>query len=316
MSTQAAHRKDLLQIRGLSAAEITAILDEARRMREVSRRADGRRDDLAGRLVVLLFLEASTRTLTSFDLAAKRLGADTVSISKVGSSMSKGESLIDTVRTVDAMRPSAVIVRDSASGSPRIVAANTRAAVVNGGDGQHEHPTQALLDALTILDHKERIAGLRVAVVGDIRHSRVARSNAHLLATLGAHVVFAGPRSLLPEGIEQIAAESEGTVTRAGSVDEAVEGADVVMMLRIQLERQQEAFFPSLKEYHAGFGLTAERLERARPDAIVMHPGPVNRDVELASELMDGPRSVILEQVANGVAVRMAVLSMLATRVA
>jgi aspartate carbamoyltransferase catalytic subunit len=308
-------RKDLLQIRGLEPSEITAILDEARRMRDVSRRADGARDDLRGRLVVLLFLEASTRTLTSFDLAAKRLGAQTVSISKVGSSMSKGESLIDTVRTVDAMRPSAVVVRDSASGSPRIVAANTRAAVVNGGDGQHEHPTQALLDALTILDHKERIAGLRVAIVGDIRLSRVARSNAHLLCALGAHVVFAGPRSLVPEGMDGIADTGEGSVARARSVDEAVDGADVVMMLRVQLERQQEAFFPSLREYHTGFGLTPERLERAQPDAIVMHPGPVNRDVEMATELVDCPRSVILEQVANGVAVRMAVLSMLASRV-
>lgn len=309
-------RKDLLQIRGLSKAEIMAILDEARRMRDVSGRTDGVLDTLRGRLVVLLFLEASTRTLTSFDLAAKRLGADTASISRVGSSLSKGESLVDTVQTLDAMRPSAIVVRDASSGSPRIIAAHTRAAVVNGGDGQHEHPTQALLDALTILDHKGRLDGLRVAILGDIRHSRVARSNAHLLTTLGAHVVFAGPRSLVPEGIERIVDEEcDGSLTRAGSIDEAIEGADVVMMLRIQLERQQEAFFPSLGEYHARFGLSAERLARAAPDAIVMHPGPVNRGVEMDSEIVDGPRSVILEQVANGVAVRMAVLSMLASRV-
>ena len=309
-----ADRKDLLKIRGLSSGEINELLDLAREMRATSQRADELRDDLRGRLVVLLFLEASTRTLTSFDFAAKRLGAGTVTISKVGSSMSKGESLIDTVQTVNAMSPSAIVVRDSASGSPAIIAQHTNAAVVNGGDGQHEHPTQALLDALTILDHKPTLEGLRVAILGDIRHSRVARSNAHLLTTMGANVVFGGPKSLVPEGMESLVQGGPGNLTAAPSVEDALEAADVVMMLRVQLERQQEAFFPSLGEYHSRFGLNVKRLSLAKSDAIVMHPGPVNRDVEIASEIVDGPRSVILQQVANGVAVRMAVLAKLAAR--
>jgi aspartate carbamoyltransferase catalytic subunit len=297
--------KDLLQIRGLPAGEITAILDAAARFQDPSVRSDA----LAGRMVVNLFLEPSTRTRTSFEIAAKRLSADVVNIDAGSSSLVKGESLVDTTRTIAAMHPSAIVVRHPSSGAPHIVARHTEAAVVNGGDGAHEHPTQALLDARTILDHKGRIAGLKVAIVGDIRHSRVARSNVHLLVRLGAHVSLAGPSTLLPEGIETIAGEGEGSLARSRSVDEAVEGADVVMMLRVQLERQHEAFFPSLKEYHSRYGLTADRLERAAPDAIVLHPGPVNRGVELAPDVADGPRSVILDQVANGVAVRMAVLS-------
>jgi aspartate carbamoyltransferase catalytic subunit len=296
--------KDLLQIRGLAAEEITAILDAARRYQDASVRSDA----LAGRTVVNLFLEPSTRTRTSFEVAAKRLSADVVNIAAASSSLVKGESLVDTTRTIDAMRPSTIVVRHASAGAPHIVARHARAAVVNGGDGAHEHPTQALLDARTILDRKGRIAGLRVAIAGDVRHSRVARSNAHLLTKLGADVVFAGPSTLLPECIEEIAPGGEGALSRARSLDEAVEGADVVMMLRVQLERQHEAFFPSLAEYHARYGLTAERLERAAPDAIVMHPGPVNRGVELAPDVLDGPRSVVLDQVANGVAVRMAVL--------
>jgi aspartate carbamoyltransferase catalytic subunit len=301
--------KDLLQIRGLSVERIEGLLDASRRYQDPSVRGDA----LAGRTVVNLFLEPSTRTRTSFEVAAKRLGADVVNIAASASSLVKGESLVDTARTIDAMRPSAVVVRHASAGAPHVVARHTDASVVNGGDGAHEHPTQALLDARTILDRKGRLAGLRVVVAGDIRHSRVARSNAHLLTKLGAHVVLSGPTTLLPDCIEEIAEADgrEGTFARARSFDEALEGADVVMMLRVQLERQHEAFFPSLGEYHARYGLTAERLERAAPDAIVMHPGPFNRGVEIAPEVADGPRSVILDQVANGVAVRMAVLASL-----
>jgi aspartate carbamoyltransferase catalytic subunit len=292
-------RKDLLQIRGLSADEVTA-------------RLDGRTAALGGRIVVNLFLEPSTRTRASFEVAAKRLSAETITIGGSNSSLVKGESLVDTARNLDAMRPSVIVIRHSAAGAPHALAAHTRAAVVNAGDGAHEHPTQALLDALTILDRKGRIAGLQVVIAGDIRHSRVARSNIHLLTRLGAHVRLAGPRALVPDGIESIAEESEGSVARATSFEAALEGADVVMMLRVQVERLREAFFPSLGEYHSRFGLTHAALERAASDAIVMHPGPVNRGVEISAEVADGDRSVILDQVANGVAVRMAVLSLLA----
>jgi aspartate carbamoyltransferase catalytic subunit len=304
-------RKDLLQIRGLSASEITAILDKARAMRDVSRRPDGVIDELRGRIVINFFLEPSTRTRTSFEIAGRRLSAETINIGGPTSSLVKGESLVDTARNLEAMNPAAIVIRHASSGAPHTIAAHTRAAVINAGDGAHEHPTQALLDAFTIHDNKGRIAGLTVAIVGDVRHSRVARSNAHLLTQMGAHVRLAGPRSLLPEGIETLADDSEGSVVRCGSIDEALDGADVVMMLRIQLERQQEAFFPSLGEYHGLYGLTSERLDRAAPDAIVMHPGPINRGVEVVSEIVDSPRSVVMQQVANGVAVRMAVLSML-----
>jgi aspartate carbamoyltransferase catalytic subunit len=305
-------RKDLLQIRGLSAEEITAILETARGMRGVSRDPGGKAPALGGRVVVNLFLEPSTRTRTSFEVAAKRLSADTVTIEGSNSSLVKGESLVDTARNLDAMSPSVIVIRHSASGAPHALAANTRAAVVNAGDGAHEHPTQALLDALTISDRKGRIAGLQVVIAGDIRHSRVARSNIHLLTRLGAHVRLAGPRALIPEGIEAIAEQAEGSVSRAGSFEEALEGADVVMMLRVQLERLRDAFVPSLGEYHGRYGLTPARLRLAAPDAIVMHPGPVNRGVELSPEVADCAQAVILDQVANGVAVRMAVLSLLA----
>jgi aspartate carbamoyltransferase catalytic subunit len=304
-------RKDLLQIRGLSAGEIDAILEKARAMRDVSSRPDGMTDDLRGRVVINFFLEPSTRTRTSFEIAARRLSAETINIGGPTSSLVKGESLVDTARNLEAMNPSAIVIRHASSGAPHTIAAHTRAAVINAGDGAHEHPTQALLDAFTMLDHKGKIEGLTVAIVGDVRHSRVARSNAHLLTRLGAHVRLAGPRSLVPEGIETIADDSEGSLVRCRSLDEALEGADVVMMLRIQLERQQEAFFPSLGEYHGLYGLTSERLDRAAPDAIVMHPGPINRGVEVVSEIVDSPRSVVMHQVANGVAVRMAILSLL-----
>jgi aspartate carbamoyltransferase catalytic subunit len=299
--------KDLLAIRPLTPFQITAILDEARAFQDPTVRSRA----LEGRIVVNCFLEPSTRTRTSFEIAAKRLGADVVNVENASSSLVKGETLVDTIRTIDAMSPSAIVVRHAASGAAAVVAANSRASVVNAGDGAHEHPTQALLDALTILDRKKRIAGLRVAIVGDIRHSRVARSNAHLLTKLGADVVFAGPATLLPEGIETIVDEAEGRLSRAASLEEALEGADVVMMLRIQRERQQGAFFPSIGEYRSRYALTPAKLALARPDAIVMHPGPVNRGVEIDPEVADSPRSVILEQIANGVAVRMAVLSLL-----
>jgi aspartate carbamoyltransferase catalytic subunit len=301
-------RKDLLQIRGLSRGEIESILEASRRYQDPSVRTGA----LNGHVVVNLFLEPSTRTRTSFEIAAKRLGADVVNIAAAASSLVKGETLVDTTRTLDAMRPSAIVVRHASAGAPAVVANNTRASVVNGGDGAHEHPTQALLDARTILDRKGRLDGLKVVIAGDVRHSRVARSNAHLLTAFGARVVFTGPGTLLPDGIDALAGEG-AAVEVARSFDEAVEGADVVMMLRVQLERQQEAFFPSLKEYHARYGLTAERLARAARDAVVMHPGPVNRGVEIAPEVADGPHSAILQQVANGVAVRMAVLEAVIT---
>ena len=293
-------RKDLLQIRGMSVDEITGLLDATREYQDPSVRSDA----LRGHVVVNLFLEPSTRTRTSFEIAAKRLGGDVVNIAAAASSLVKGETLVDTTRTLDAMHPSAIVVRHASAGAPAIVATHSRASVVNGGDGAHEHPTQALLDARTILDRKSRIEGLRVVIAGDILHSRVARSNAYLLTALGATVVFSGPETLVPAAIDTIA---DG-VEIAPSFDAALEGADVVMMLRVQLERQHEAFFPSLGEYHARYGLTEARLRTASPDAIVMHPGPVNRGVEITPEVADGPQSTILEQVANGVAVRMAVL--------
>jgi aspartate carbamoyltransferase catalytic subunit len=298
--------KDLLTIRGLAVGEIETLLAAAASYRVAPgvpvTAAPSR---LAGRVVVNLFLEPSTRTRVSFEIAAKRLGAEVVNIAGASSSITKGESLVDTTRNLDAMRPAAIVVRHNLAGAPAIIARNTSAAVINGGDGAHEHPTQALLDALTIRDAKGTIAGLRVVIAGDIRHSRVARSNIHLLTALGADVVLAGPRTLMPVGIDEIAPG----VTVAESFEAALDGADVVMMLRIQLERQQEHFFPSIGEYTARYALTEKRLRLARPDAIVLHPGPVNRGVELAPEVADGPASRILAQVGNGVAVRMGVLT-------
>jgi len=291
----------------MTADDIVAILDAAGRWTGAS----GAADTLTGRTVVNLFLEPSTRTRVSFEIAAGRLGAMVVNIAATSSSIVKGESLVDTARTLDAMRPDAIVVRHPSAGAPAIVARHTKASVVNAGDGAHEHPTQALLDALTIRGRFGRLDGLRVAIVGDIVHSRVARSNAQLLTTMGSDVVFCGPRSLMPEAMVSIVEGGPGRLTPASSIEEAVDGADVVMMLRVQHERQQAAFVPSLGEYKSRFRLDAARLERAKPEAIVMHPGPVNRGVEMTPEVADGPQSVILEQVANGVAVRMAVLEML-----
>ncbi|HKQ73705.1 MAG TPA: aspartate carbamoyltransferase catalytic subunit [Blastocatellia bacterium] len=315
-------RKDLLGIADLSPEEINFILDTAETFRDINQRQIKKVPTLRGKTVINLFFEASTRTRTSFEIAAKRLSADAVNISASTSSVVKGETLIDTALNLQAMAPDAIVIRHSSSGAPHQIARLVDSAVINAGDGAHEHPTQALLDALTIRGAKGRISGLKVAIVGDIRHSRVARSNAHLLSKLGAHVALAGPRTLLPFGLEKLiapsegapsqGAPSEGSVTFAGDVNDAIKDADVVMMLRIQLERQSGGFFPSLREYSIHYGLNRKRMGLAKDDAIVLHPGPINRGVEIDSDVADGPFSMILNQVENGVAVRMAVLYLLA----
>ncbi len=305
-------RKDLLGIAELSVGEVNLILDTSETFRDVSQRKIKKVPTLRGKTIINLFFEASTRTRTSFEIAAKRLSADAVNISASTSSVVKGETLVDTALNLQAMAPDAIVIRHSSSGAPHQIARLVNAAVINAGDGAHEHPTQALLDALTIRQHKDRLAGLKVAIIGDVLHSRVARSNAHLLAKLGAEVVLAGPRTLLPYGLERQIGPVEGSVRFASDLREAIEGADVIMMLRIQLERQSGGFFPSLREYSLHFGLTRKRLEFARPDVVVLHPGPINRGVEIDSDVADGPYSVILDQVNNGVAVRMAVLYLLA----
>jgi aspartate carbamoyltransferase catalytic subunit len=306
-------RKDLLGTAELTVEEIALILDTAETFRDVNKRLIKKVPTLRGKTVINLFFEASTRTRTSFEIAAKRLSADAVNISTSTSSVVKGETLVDTALNLEAMAPDAIVIRHSSSGAPHQIARIVTAAVINAGDGAHEHPTQALLDALTIRQHKGRIAGLKVAIIGDILHSRVARSNAHLLAKLGAHVVLAGPRTLLPNGFERQIGPAEGSVTFAVNVREALTDADVVMMLRIQLERQSGGFFPSLREYSIHFGLNRRRLELAKSDVVVLHPGPINRGVEIDSDVADGPFSLILDQVNNGVAVRMAVLYLLAS---
>jgi aspartate carbamoyltransferase catalytic subunit len=275
-------------------------------MKEVGRRAIKKVPTLRGRTVVNLFFEPSTRTRTSFEIAEKRLSADTLNVAIATSSVVKGETLVDTALNIEAMAPSMIVLRHAASGACHLLSRICKAAIINAGDGMHEHPTQALLDAFTIREHKPRIAGLKVAIVGDLLHSRVLRSNLLLLRKLGAEVWVCGPATLIPPGLDRLGVR---VTTR---IDEAVEGADVVMMLRIQLERMQGGFFPSLREYFRTFGMTEERVRRASPDVMIMHPGPINRGVEIASEVADGPYSVILEQVANGVAVRMAVLYLLA----
>jgi len=305
-------RKDLLGIADLSPEEINFILDTAETFRDVNQRQIKKVPTLRGKTVINLFFEASTRTRTSFEIAAKRLSADAINISASTSSVVKGETLVDTALNLQAMAPDAIVIRHSSSGAPHQIAKVVSAAVINAGDGAHEHPTQALLDALTIRGNKGRIAGLKVAIVGDIRHSRVARSNAHLLSKLGAHVALAGPRTLLPFGLEKQIAPSEGSVTFAPDINEAIKDADVVMMLRIQLERQSGGFFPSLREYSIHYGLNRRRLELAKDDVIVLHPGPINRGIEIDSDVADGPFSLILNQVENGVAVRMAALYLLA----
>ena len=282
------------------------VLDTAEAMKEVGKRTIKKVPTLRGRTVINLFFEPSTRTRTSFEIAEKRLSADTLNVAIASSSVVKGETLVDTAMNLEAMSPSMIVLRHSSSGACHLLSRICKAAIVNAGDGMHEHPTQALLDAFTIRERKGRLKGLKIAIVGDLLHSRVLRSNVLLLTKLGAEVWLCGPATLVPRGIEQLG------VKVTTSIDEAVADADVIMMLRIQQERMQGGFFPSLREYFNVFGMTTERVKRAKPDVIIMHPGPMNRGVEIASDVADGPFSVILEQVANGVAVRMAVLYLLA----
>ncbi len=298
-------RRDLLGIRELSAEEIIGILDTAENFREINQREIKKVPALRGKTVINLFFENSTRTRTSFELAAKRLSADAINISISSSSVTKGETLIDTALNLDAMSPDAIVVRHSSAGVPHQLAKVSKAAIINAGDGSNEHPTQALLDAMTIREHKKKISGLKVAIIGDILHSRVARSNIHLLTKLGATVFVAGPKTLVPSDFAFLV--KEGLIV-AKSIEEAIEDTDVVMILRIQRERQDSAYFPTLREYSIHYGLTQERLDLAKEDAIVLHPGPMNRGIEIASEVADSSRSLILNQVNFGVAVRMAVL--------
>jgi aspartate carbamoyltransferase catalytic subunit len=299
-------KKDLLGIDDLSKDDIYRLLETAEAMREIGERPIKKVPTLRGKTVVNLFYEPSTRTRTSFEIAEKRLSADTLNIAVQSSSVLKGETLADTAMNIEAMSPDMIVLRHASSGACHLLSRICRSRIINAGDGMHEHPTQALLDAFTIRQHKPSIEGLKVSIVGDLLHSRVLRSNVLLLTKLGADVWVSGPPTLVPRGIEQLG------VRVTTSVDEAVAGADVIMMLRIQQERMQGAYFPSLREYFNLFGMTVERIGRAKSDVIIMHPGPMNRGVEIASEVADGPYSVILEQVANGVAVRMAVLYLLA----
>ena len=298
-------RRDLLGIRDLSAAEIIGILDTAENFREINAREIKKVPTLRGKTIINLFFENSTRTRTSFEIAAKRLSADAVNISVSTSSLTKGETLIDTALNLDAMAPDCIVVRHSSAGVPHQLAKVSKAAIVNAGDGANEHPTQALLDAMTIREHKGKIKGLEVAILGDIVHSRVARSNIHLLTKLGASVRVAGPGTLVPKDFQYLVDNGLTVKTR---IEDAIEGADVVMILRIQRERQDAAYFPTLGEYSIHYGLTNERLNLAKEDAIVLHPGPMNRGIEIASEVADSSRSLILDQVKYGVSVRMAVL--------
>lgn len=293
----------LLGIEDLPRNEIEAILHRAKDFQPARNRTFSQLDTRRGRMVVLLFLEPSTRTRTSFEIAARRLGAEAVTISGSGSSLTKGESLVDTLNTLAAMRPDAIVMRHKASGAPHFLARYLNIPIINAGDGTHEHPTQALLDARTILDRTATLEGLRVAIIGDIAHSRVARSNIHLLAKFGVDIVLCGPAPLVPPELARIAPG----VTIEHNMNRAIKGADVIMMLRVQLERQHEPDFPR-GEYFSFYGLTQEHIELAKPGVFVMHPGPINRGREISSEVADSQRSVILNQVENGVAVRMAVL--------
>ncbi|MCI0435558.1 MAG: aspartate carbamoyltransferase catalytic subunit [Gemmatimonadetes bacterium] len=298
--------KDLVGLESLGAAQITAILDTAEAFKEISERPIKKVPVLRGKTIVNLFLEASTRTRISFEFAEKRLSADTVNISSTGSSVQKGETLVDTARNLEAMRIDMVVIRHPSSGAARFLADRIPSNVINAGDGRHEHPTQGLLDMLTIRDHRGRITGLRVCIVGDVLHSRVARSNIWGLTKLGAEVAVCAPRTLLPQGIEELG------VRVFDRIEAAIEWADVLNVLRLQLERMQAGFVPSLREYNRVFGVSRERVERAQRDMLILHPGPMNRGVEIDSDVADGPHAVILDQVTNGVAVRMAVLYLLA----
>jgi len=298
--------KDLVGLEGLSGDTIRMILDTAEPFKEISERQIKKVPVLRGQTIVNLFFEPSTRTRISFEFAEKRLGADTVNISSTGSSVAKGETLVDTARNLEAMRIDMVVIRHGSSGAARFLADRIPSNVINGGDGRHEHPTQALLDMLTLRDRLGKIAGLKVCIVGDIVHSRVARSNIFGLKAMGAEVAVCGPRSLVPVGIEELG------VRVFPHVEDAIEWADALNVLRLQLERMSAGYIPSLREYNRVFGVTRNRLEKAPREVIVLHPGPMNRGVEIDSDVADGPQSVILPQVTNGVAVRMAVLYLLA----
>jgi aspartate carbamoyltransferase catalytic subunit len=299
-------KKDLLGIGDLTSDEIYLILDTTEAMREIGQRPIKKVPTLRGKTIVNMFYEPSTRTRTSFEIAEKRLSADTLNIAASTSSAQKGETLADTALNIEAMAPDMIVLRHGSSGAGHLLSRLCKSRIINAGDGMHEHPTQALLDAFTIREHKKRLEGLKVTIVGDLLHSRVLRSNVLLLTMLGAEVWVCGPATLIPPGIERLG------VHASTAIDEAVADADVIMMLRIQQERMHGAFFPSTREYFNTFGMTRARLVHAKPDVIIMHPGPMNRGVEIASDVADGPYSVILEQVANGVAVRMAVLYLLA----
>jgi len=303
--------KDLLGIENLTCDEILEILTTAESFQEVSSRPIKKVPALRGKTVINLFFEASTRTRTSFEIAGKRLSADVVNISSATSSVSKGETLIDTAKTLDAMAADCVVVRHAASGAPLTLSKLTKASIVNAGDGAHEHPTQALLDAYTIRQRKGRLDNLKIAIIGDITHSRVARSNLHLLTKFKSHVWLCSAPTLMPVEIAGMVRDNGSYLHLTHSMAEAVANADVIMMLRVQFERMSESFFPSVREYFRYYGLTRQRVETAKPDVIIMHPGPMNRGVEIASDVADGPYSVILDQVSSGVAVRMAILYLL-----
>jgi aspartate carbamoyltransferase catalytic subunit len=299
------NRKDILGIQELSVEEIDLILETADSFIEVSTREIKKVPTLRGKTVINLFYEASTRTRTSFEIAGKRLSADTINISASTSSVVKGETLIDTAKNLEAMNPDVIVIRHSAAGAPHMLAGILRQSIINAGDGAHEHPTQALLDMMTIRAKKGGIAGLKVAIVGDIAHSRVARSNILGLTKMGAQVCVSGPATMIPRGIEKM-----GVVVHM-RIEEAILDADIIMMLRIQTEREKQNIFPSLREYAQYFSLNRRNIGLARKDVLIMHPGPINRGVEISSDLADGPHSIILDQVTNGVAVRMALLYLL-----
>lgn len=297
--------KHILSVRDLTSKDVELILKTAENLQEVLSRPIKKVPALRGKTVILCFFENSTRTRASFEMAAKRLSADTLTFSSSGSSISKGESLLDTVRNLEAMDPDLLVVRDSSSGIPQFLSERIRCPVINAGDGTHEHPTQALLDLMTIRKAKGKVKGLNVAIIGDILHSRVARSNILLLSKMGAKVSVAGPATMIPNDIDQY------PVSVSYDIRKIIPSADVIMMLRIQRERQSECLFPSLREYARFFGLNSETMRHAKKDVTIMHPGPVNRGVEISSEIADGKHSVILDQVTNGVAVRMALLYLL-----
>jgi len=299
-------KKDILGIKDLTVDEINLILETAESFLEISTRKIKKVPTLRGKTIINLFYEASTRTRTSFEIAAKRLSADTINISSSTSSVVKGETLIDTARNLEAMNPDIIVIRHSAAGAPQLLASLVKQSIINAGDGAHEHPTQALLDMMTIKERKGKISGLKVAIIGDIEHSRVARSNIYGLSKMGAHVFLAGPATMLPRNLEQMG------VDVYTNMKDAIIDADVVMMLRIQLERQKQSIFPSLREYSQHYCLNRNNIKLAKKDVIVMHPGPINRGVEISPDIADDPScSVILDQVNKGVAVRMALLYLL-----